>query len=151
MSEFKIDLNWKRNTPDFAYKTYDRTHTVTLGTDTPLAMSAAPEYVGNANLANPEQLLIAALSSCHMLSFLAIAAMQGFVVDSYQDSATGVIGKNNQGKTSVTRITLSPTVSFGGDKQPDADTLNKLHHKAHDICFIANSVNTEVIIEGLSH
>jgi organic hydroperoxide reductase OsmC/OhrA len=151
MAAFKIDLEWKRNTTDFSYKTYDRTHTVTLGSGTQLQMSAAPEYLGNPSIANPEEIFIAAISSCHMLSFLAVAALQNFVIDSYHDSASGVIGKNSLGKSAVTQVTLSPTITFSGANTPDPGALSKLHQKAHDICFIANSVSTEVIIEGLSH
>src|SRR5438046_1466307 len=147
MSALTIALTWQRHTPDFNYKTYDRTHTIKFSGGTQLQATAAPEYLGNPELTNPEELLIAALSSCHMLSFLAIAAYQGFTVDNYHDAAIGTLAKNDRSKMAITQIVLKPQVQFSGAKIPDVDTLNKLHDKAHDSCFIANSLNVNVIIE----
>jgi organic hydroperoxide reductase OsmC/OhrA len=92
-------------------------------------------------------MLVAALSSCHMLTFLAIAARKGYLVDRYDDEAVGVMEKSAQGRMAVTRAVLRPRVVFGGDKQPDADALAQLHDSAHRGCFIASSVQTEVTVE----
>src|SRR5690349_23969830 len=108
MSEHRTTLTWKRATPDFDYKTYNRSHTVTFKGAEPLKMSASPDYKGDANLADPEDALVAALSSCHMLSFLAIANGRKLVVDSYEDQAVGVLEKNDEGKLAITRVTLRP-------------------------------------------
>src|SRR5688572_3539642 len=98
MLNHTITLNWQRETPDFNYKTYNRSHTVKFSGGSELTVTAAPEYLGDPNITNPEELLVAALSSCHMLTFLAIAATKGFVVDSYVDNAAGTLGKNAEGR-----------------------------------------------------
>lgn len=146
MSEHKISLKWERTTPDFNYKTYDRTHKVHFSGGSDIYMAAAPEYLGNPEITNPEEMVVAALSSCHMLTFLAIAAMKNLVVDSYTDDAVGILGKNSAGKMALTQVTLRPRITFSGT-QPDAAALDQMHHKAHDNCFIANSVTTEVRVE----
>jgi len=98
---------------------------------------------------DPEEALVAATSSCHMLWFLSLAAKRGFVVDSYVDEAFGVMEKNQTGKLAITRITLRPNIQFSGDKVPSAEELKSLHHTAHEECFIANSLKSEVLIEGV--
>lgn len=147
MSEHKITLNWTRNTEDFAYKTYDRTHTVKFSGGSEVQVTAAPEYLGNPAITNPEELMVAALSSCHMLTFLALSAMKGYVIDSYEDNASGSLGKNAEGKMALTAVFLRPQIKFSGANQPDAEALHQLHEKAHVNCFIANSVNFEVKVE----
>jgi organic hydroperoxide reductase OsmC/OhrA len=143
MSEHKATIKWSRGGKDFTYKTYSRDHVWTLnGNDIPA--SATTAYLGNPNRVDPEAALVAALSSCHMLTFLALAANKGFVVDSYEDAAVGHLEKNAQGKFAVTRVELHPKIAFGGAKQPAAADLDALHEKAHKECFIANSVTTDV-------
>ena len=143
MSEHKATLRWNRDGKDFTYKTYSRDHVWTAsGVDVPA--SAAPAYLGNANRMDPEGALVGALSSCHMLTFLAVAAGKGFIVESYEDDAVGHLEKNAGGKFAVTRVELHPKIVFGGAKQPTAADLDALHEKAHKECFIANSVTTEV-------
>jgi organic hydroperoxide reductase OsmC/OhrA len=143
MSEHKASIKWSRGGKDFTYKTYSRDHVWSLnGNDVPA--SATPAYLGNPNRVDPEAALVAALSSCHMLTFLALAANKGFVVDSYEDAAVGHLEKNTQGKFAVTRVELHPKIAFGGTKQPVAADLEWLHDKAHKECFIANSVTTDV-------
>jgi organic hydroperoxide reductase OsmC/OhrA len=143
MSEHKATIKWSRAGKDFTYKTYSRDHTWSLnGNDVPA--SATTAYLGSPNRVDPEAALVAALSSCHMLTFLALAANKGFVVDSYEDAAVGHLEKNAQGKLAVTRVDLHPKIAFGGAKQPAAADLDALHEKAHKECFIANSVNTDV-------
>ncbi|MGH7291322.1 MAG: OsmC family protein, partial [Myxococcota bacterium] len=111
-----------------------------------LDASAAPEYRGRADLPNPEEALVAALSSCHMLTFLAIAARRRFVVDSYTDDAVGHMEKNADGKLAITRVELHPRIVFSGEKQPNAEELARLHEVSHRECFVANSVKTEVSV-----
>ena len=106
--------------------------------------SAAPAYLGNPQRVDPEAAFVAALSSCHMLTFLALASNKGFVVDSYVDSAVGHLEKNAAGKFAVTRVDLNPKIAFSGAKLPAQADLDWLHDKAHKECFIANSVTTEV-------
>jgi organic hydroperoxide reductase OsmC/OhrA len=143
MSEHKATIRWSRAGKDFTYKTYSRDHVWSLnGNDVPA--SATTAYLGNPNRVDPEAALVAALSSCHMLTFLAVAANKGFVVDSYEDAAVGHLEKNAQGKLAVTRVELHPKIAFGGAKQPAATDLEWLHDKAHKECFIANSVMTDV-------
>ncbi|MCA9602872.1 MAG: OsmC family protein [Polyangiales bacterium] len=146
MSEHTASIRWERTTPDFKYATYTRDHDVAYGTGTSMRVSAAPAFKGNPELVNPEELFVAALSSCHMLTFLAVAARDGFVVDRYEDNAVGVLGKNAQGRMAMTTVTLRPRVTFAGEA-PDAASLSRLHDTAHHGCFIAQSVTTEVTVE----
>jgi organic hydroperoxide reductase OsmC/OhrA len=147
MAEHNVTVTWQRSTPDFDYKTFDRTHTWRFSGGQIVKGSAAPAYYGNPELASPEAGLVAVLSSCQMLTFLAIAALKRFVVDSYEDHAEGTLGKNARGKTMVSQIVLRPKVVFGAESVPDSDTLQSMHHKAKYNCFIANSLLTEVILE----
>jgi len=147
MSEYNVQVTWKRETPDFTYDSYDRGHWWQFGGGSRIRASSAPEYRGDAALVNPEEALAAALSSCHMLTFLALAARQRFTVDAYEDAATAFMGKNAKGRLAVTRVLLRPRVVFGGDRQPTAADIMALHEKSHEQCFIANSVLTEVTVE----
>jgi len=146
MSQHVARLSWKRQTVDFAYDSYNRGHVVTFGGGEALPMSSAPDFRGDAARANPEELLVAALSSCHMLTFLAIASRKRLVVDAYEDHAVGVMTKNAEGKLFVSHVTLRPRVAFA--QPPPEDVLQRLHHQAHAECFIANSVLTDVTVEG---
>ncbi len=147
MSEHRALVEWKRITNDFVYETYSRNHEVRFDNGTVIPASAAPAYSGDITRVDPEELLVGALSNCHMLTFLAIASKKKFVVDSYRDEAVGYMEKNAEGKIAVTRVTLSPVVVFGGEVRPDALQLKRLHESAHDNCFIANSVKTMVEIK----
>jgi len=143
MSEHKAAIRWSRDGKDFTYKTYSRDHVWSVsGNEIPA--SAAPAYLGNPNRVDPEAALVAALSSCHMLTFLALASNKGFVVESYEDEAVGHLEKNAAGKMAITRVDLRPKIAFGGTKQPTVADLDALHDKAHKECFIANSVTTDV-------
>lgn len=144
MSEHKATVKWARNGADFGYKNYPRDHTMSFEGGVEVPASAAPAYLGNANRVDPEKAFVASLSSCHMLTFLALASNKGFVVDSYEDTAVGHVEKNANGKLAVTRVELHPKISFSGAKLPVAADLDWLHDKAHRECFIANSVTTEV-------
>lgn len=147
MSTHTTRTRWSRTTPDFAYDTYSRDHALELAKDVRIASSAAEGYLGNPAHTNPEELLVAALSSCHMLTFLAICAKKSLVVDRYDDEAEGHLEKGTDGKTWVTRVTLRPAVAFAPETVVDAPTLEKLHASAHRGCFIASSVKTEVTVE----
>lgn len=145
MSEHRIALNWAKGDAPFTYDAYSRNHEIAFkdGAER-MILSAAPAYRGDGSKADPEELLVAALSSCHMLSFLAIAAKKKLTVLSYQDDAVGFL-ENDGGKLWITRTILRPKVTFAGD--PGADMLAQIHHLAHEACFIANSVKTEVVVE----
>jgi organic hydroperoxide reductase OsmC/OhrA len=147
MSEHKATIAWKRGTKDFTYETYTRDHKWTFEGGIEVAASSAPAFQGNADLVDPEAALVAAASSCHLLTFLALAARKRFVVESYDDAAVGVLEKNAEGKMAVTRIALRPRVAWGGEKKPSPEDVERLHHQAHEHCFIANSVKSEITVE----
>jgi len=146
MSAHKATIEWQRETESFEYAEYNRDHMWRFEAVEVVA-SAAPGFYGNAARVDPEEAFVAGLSSCHMLTFLAFASKKGFVVDAYTDEATGVLAKNDDGKLAVTRVTLRPTIVFGGDKRPDAAAISRMHELAHKECFLANSVRTEVVVE----
>jgi organic hydroperoxide reductase OsmC/OhrA len=150
MSEHRVTVAWERGDREFTYQAYGRDHTWSFEGGITVDVSAAPAYRGNPDLVDPEEAFVASLSSCHLLTFLALAAKKRFVVDRYTDRATGHVEKNGSGKLAVTRVELRPEIRFSGDAQPTADELADLHERAHDMCFIANSVKSEVTIgEGV--
>jgi len=147
MSEHKITLTWKRGDTPFEYQKYPRDHAWKFEGGHEMQASAAPAYLGNAKLVNPEEAFVAALSSCHMLTFLAVACKKKFVLDEYVDEAVGFMEKNAEGKLAITRVILRQKTKFSGAKQPTTEELKELNHVAHEQCFIASSVKTEVTIE----
>lgn len=149
MSEHQVTIDWKRQTPDFAYETYNRDHDWRFDAGVTVRGSAAPAYRGSESCVDPEEAFVTSLSSCHMLTFLAIASKKRFTVDAYRDQAVGILGKDQTGRLAMTKVTLRPQVRFGGEKTPTPDELAQMHDQAHHTCFIANSVNTEVVIEPL--
>ncbi|NJN46310.1 MAG: OsmC family peroxiredoxin [Candidatus Competibacteraceae bacterium] len=148
MNKHNVTVIWQRSTADFEYKTFDRTHTWLFPGGQSVQGSSAPAYFGKPELTNPEEGLIASLSSCQMLTFLSIAALQGYTVECYQDDATGELGKNARGKTMIKKIILRPKVTFSGALIPDAESLAQLHNKAKENCFVSNSLLTEVVLEA---
>ena len=144
MAEHKITLNWKKGEVPFTYDAYPRNHQITFKNGEAQIFSAAPAYRGDASKGDPEDMLVAALSSCHMLSFLAIAAKKKFILTSYVDDAVGYL-ENDGGKLWMTRVILRPKLEF--ENPPDQATLEQMHHLAHEACFIANSVKTDVRVE----
>jgi len=146
MTEHKVDLRWKKATPDFSYDTYNREHTLQFKDGVIVQASAALAYKGKPAHVDPEESLVAAACSCHMLTFLAIAAKKKLIVEEYTDSAIGTLAENEEGMLAVTRITLNPKVRFSQSTAPDEQVLEKLHQSAHRHCFIANSIRSEVII-----
>ncbi|MBK8283899.1 MAG: OsmC family protein [Ahniella sp.] len=145
--EHRIVASWARGEAAFERGNYGKDHQVTFAGGQQIGASSASSYGGNAALADPEQLLLAALASCHMLTFLAIASNRGFVVESYQDDAVCELGQNPEGQTAVVRAVLTPKVRFSGDKHPDHEQFRQLHERAHKACFIANSVRTKVDLD----
>jgi len=146
MSEHKVSVKWARSSTDFGYKNYNRDHVWRFDSGVEVLASAAPAYLGNPQRVDPEAAFVAALSSCHMLTFLALASNKGFVVDSYEDNAVGHVEKNANGKLAITRVDLHPNIAYGGAKQPTPADLDWLHDKAHRECFIANSVTTKISV-----
>jgi organic hydroperoxide reductase OsmC/OhrA len=147
MSEHKMTLTWKRGDTPFEYQKYSRDHTWKFEGGHEMQASAAPAYLGNPKLVDPEEAFVASLSSCHMLTFLAIAAKKKFVLDEYLDDAVGHMEKNTDGRLAITRVTLNQRLKFSGDKQPTEQEIKEMNHGAHEQCFIANSVKTEVTVE----
>lgn len=146
MSEHTAIVRWSRGDHEFAYEKYSRDHTLEFDNGATVKASSAPTYFGDPAGVDPEEMLVAALSSCHMLTFLAVAAKSGYVVERYEDHPVGFLEKNAEGRLAVTRASLHPRIEFGGDKRPDAPTIERMHAKAHANCFIANSVRTVVTI-----
>ena len=154
MSEYEAQIVWERSPDeDFLANRYSRRHQMRFDGGAVVAGSSSPHSVplpmSDASAVDPEEAFVASLSSCHMLWFLAIAAKRRFCVDRYVDTAVGVMEKNAQGKVAVTRVTLRPEVTFSGDKRPTRADIEHLHHTAHDECYIANSVKSEVLCEPI--
>lgn len=147
MSEHRATVSWERGGVPFTYESYGRDHVWRFPGGVEVPASSAPAYKGNPALVDPEAALVAAISSCHMLTFLAIAARKRLVVDSYVDAAVGFLEKRDDGRLAVTRVVLRPRITFGDGKPPAADVLESLHHAAHEQCFIANSVTTAITVE----
>jgi len=145
MSTFTARIAWSRTTPDFEPGTYDRSHVVTYGSGVEVPASSAPDFKGDPTRMNPEEALVGALSSCHMLTFLAVASRKKLIVERYEDAAEGALAKNAEGRLAVTRVVLRPRVAFASPVP--ADEIAHLHAQAHQGCFIASSVKTEVVIE----
>jgi organic hydroperoxide reductase OsmC/OhrA len=151
MHRYEARIAWQRGGAVFTDNRYSRGHEWSFDGGVTVPASSSPLTVkapySVAQAVDPEEALVAATSSCHMLWFLSLAAQQGFVVERYVDEAFGVMEKNAAGKLAFTRITLRPRIEFGGSKQPSAEDLAELHHAAHEECFIANSLKCEVVIE----
>jgi organic hydroperoxide reductase OsmC/OhrA len=151
MASYRAVIEWDRAGAVFTDHRYSRVHRWSFDEGIEVPASASPHVVplplSSAAAVDPEEAFIASLSSCHMLWFLSIAAKRGFVVDHYRDAAAGVMGKDANGKIAMTRVTLRPAVRFGGASQPTMEDVRAMHHTAHEECFIANSVKSEVRCE----
>jgi len=147
MSEHRATIRWNRGVAQFSYETYSRDHSWEFDNGVRLEASATQEFRGTPERVDPEEAYVAAISSCHMLTFLAIAAHRKWIVDSYTDSAIGYLEKNAEGKLAVTRVILQPDVRFDARNLPSADEIAKVHRLAHKECFIANSVHTDISVE----
>jgi len=146
MSEHRATIEWGLGGADFGYEAYPRDHVWRFAGGIEVAASAAPGYLGNEALVDPEEAFVASLSSCHMLTFLAIASRKRIVVERYADDAVGQMEKNADGKLAITHVTLRPKIAFR-DSPPDAAELHRMHEAAHRNCFIANSVRSVVEVE----
>lgn len=142
---------WERGEAAFVDNRYSRRHVIRFDGGAEMAGSSSPTVVkapfSDPAAVDPEEMFVASLSSCHMLWFLSLAAKEKFRVDRYEDEAEGVMEKNAEGKMAMTRVTLRPRVQFSGDKLPGPADLERLHHQAHEECFIASSVRTDVRCE----
>jgi organic hydroperoxide reductase OsmC/OhrA len=143
MSEHGASIHWNRQSESFDYAEYNRNHSWIFPNGVEISASAAAQFLGDPDRIDPEEAFVAAISSCHMLTFLAICARNSIMVNSYLDNAIGYMEKNDRGKLSITRVSLRPVITFDG-AAPDLHLVEQLHHLSHAECFIANSVNTEI-------
>ncbi len=152
MSEYFAQINWLRASHErYIDNQYSRGHEWTFDGGVTVPASSSPHVVAlpysvEENV-DPEEAFVASLSSCHMLFFLSIAAKKKYIVDSYLDNAVGIMQKDDEGKVSMTQVTLKPKVEFSGNKKPTMAQIEKMHHQSHEQCFIANSVKTKIITE----
>jgi organic hydroperoxide reductase OsmC/OhrA len=151
MSEYTA---WQRGEQDFLNDAYSRAHEWIFDGGLTVPASASPHIVPLPNSVaenvDPEEAFVASLSSCHMLFFLSLAARRGIEIDRYTDAAIGTLEKGEDGKLAMTRVVLRPSAEYGGDAAPEREVIEKLHHRAHELCFIANSVKSEIVSEIIS-
>ena len=150
---YTATVRWTRDGAAFVNSAYSRAHLWSFDGGIEVPASASPSVVplplSRAEAVDPEEAFVAAVSSCHMLVFLSLAAKKRFTIDRYEDRAVGIMTKNPRGKLFVSRITLDPDIAFSGDRMPTPAQIAELHHLSHQECFIANSVLTEVVVAGL--
>jgi len=151
MSVHTATVAWTRGDADFLDRRYSRRHRIRFDGGAEIAASSSPQVVpvpmSDPSAVDPEEAFVASLSSCHMLWFLAIAAERGFRVDRYEDRASGTMAKNARGKLAIVRVELRPDARFSGARRPTRDDLVAMHERAHDECFLANSVASEIVCE----
>ena len=152
MKAFSARIAWQRNGQPYLDQRYSRAHTWRFDGGLCIPASSSPMSVpppmSDADAVDPEEALVAAASSCHMLFFLSLAAARGLVVDGYDDEAVGTLAEDDRGRLAMTRIVLRPRIAFAG-RQPEATELAALHHEAHERCYIAQSLRGEVMVEGV--
>jgi organic hydroperoxide reductase OsmC/OhrA len=150
--QYRATVQWKRDGSAFTDQRYSRGHSWSFDGGITVPASSSPLSVrlpySVAEAVDPEEAFVAALASCHMLTFLYVAAKQGFGVDEYADDAVGEMSKNERGKMWVSKVILAPAITFTGEKRPSSEQLDELHHLAHEECYIANSVKSEVVVQG---
>ncbi|HEX4740526.1 MAG TPA: OsmC family protein [Caulobacteraceae bacterium] len=153
MSEHRAGVSWKlaEGGEAFLAGRYSRAHTLRFGDGLQVPGTPSPSVVpapwSRTAAVDPEAAFTAALSACHMLWFLDLAKQAGFVAASYEDDAAGTLARVGRGRMAMTRVVLRPRIAFAGDRIPAPAELADLHHRAHELCFIANSVTTEVVVE----
>ncbi len=151
MHRYEVRVAWSRGEADFLDNKYSRRHEWRFDGGVTVPASSSPTVVplplSAADAVDPEEALVASASSCHMLWFLSIAARRGFRVDRYEDEAVGTLAKNTAGKLAFDRIALRPRIVFSGERQPSAAELAAMHERAHDECFIANSLRCAIVVE----
>src|SRR5208282_512900 len=153
MSEHKATISWKRTSPDFLSGKYSREHTWNFDGGVIVPASPSPSVVpvpySNPAHVDPEEAFVAAIASCHMLTYLYLACQGGFQADSYHDEAVGEMTKNEKGMPWVSSVTLRPQIIYSGGRLPTPADEERLHHMAHEQCFIANSIKTKVTVRGV--
>lgn len=152
MKTFEAQVAWQRAGQPFLDGRYSRAHAWRFDGGLQLPASSSPLSVpvpmSDPAAVDPEEALVAAASSCHMLFFLSIAVQRGLTVDSYVDGAVGFLGSDDSGRMAMTRIELRPAIVFGGERQPSQADLQEIHHLAHERCYVANSLKSEVVVMG---
>ncbi len=144
MAKISIDLSWKIGNGKMTSGNYSNEHEIFFSPNIKIIGDSAPDWKGSKLNINPEQTLAASLSSCHMMTFLALAAKMKWPLISYNDNATATLGKNSQGKMSVVKLELKPKIKFSGEFSVDDSEIKKVQDRAHRYCFIANSLSDEV-------
>ncbi len=151
MSDHHATVTWRRGDAAFLDQRYSRVHewrfdggALVRGSSSP---SVVPVPMSDPTAVDPEEAFVAALSSCHMLWFLSLAVKRGWVVDAYADHASGTLGRNEDGKVAMTRVVLRRETTFSGASLPSLTEVAEVHHAAHEACFLASSVRTEVVVE----
>ena len=147
MTKISIDLSWKLGEGEMTPGNYSNQHQITLTPNIRITGDSAPDWRGNELNSNPEQTLAASLSSCHMMTFLALAAKMRWPVKSYKDNAHAFLGKNSKGKMCVNKIELNPIIKFDNDFSVSKDEMDKMQDRSHRYCFVANSLSDEVEIK----
>lgn len=155
MSEHKAIIEWANPSPEYLKGRYSREHTWTFDGGATVLASSSPSVVpvpmSNAAGVDPEEAFVASLSSCHMLTFLDLARRKGFNIERYRDEAVGHMTKTAEGAMWISEVVLNPEITYGGDKHPTASEETDLHHAAHKLCFISNSVKTDVSVASTAH
>ena len=151
MHTYTATVSWSRGEQPFTDGKYSRAHRWRFDGGVDVPASSSPQVVrpplSDEAAVDPEEAFVAALSSCHMLFFIDFARRAGFRIDRYEDQAEGIMAQDAEGRTAMTVVTLRPAIAFSGERLPTAEEIEALHHKAHEACFIANSVRSEVRIE----
>ena len=151
MSKHTAIIRWKNHGPDFLKRRYSREHTLHFDGGAVVAGSPSPQIVpapwSNPAGVDPEETFVAAVASCHMLWFLHVACDAGFVPETYEDEADGLMTENERGVSWISQITLWPRIMWSGEKHPTTEEIEHLHHLAHEQCFIANSIKTDVTVK----
>jgi organic hydroperoxide reductase OsmC/OhrA len=153
MSEYQAQIAWQRQSNEpFLDLRYSRAHSWKFdgGVVVPAssAVHSVPAPYSKPENVDPEEALVAAISSCHLLTFLYVAAKSRFIVDSYEDIAVGTMAADSRGRQAITTVVLAPKVVFSGSREPNEELVKNLHHEAHEQCYIANSVRSEILVSG---
>lgn len=148
MSHHKATIKWASTTDSFSYDQYNRNHVWAFESGITITASAAPQFLGSKDCVDPEEAFVASIASCHMLTFLAVCSRRDISVVSYEDQAVGFLERDERNLLCVTQVVLKPVVTFQAEQTLDDDELRQLHEKAHQECFIANSVTTRISIEA---
>jgi len=156
MAVYTATVSWARGDQPFADGKYSRAHEIAFDGGVTMPASSSPHVVrvplSREDAVDPEEMFVAALSSCHMLFFLDFSRRAGFVIDAYVDVAEGVMGKDERGRMAIAQVRLNPQIAWSGDKRPTPEEIRELHHKSHEACFIANSFRGDVAIaDGEAH